>query len=79
MPVDEYILMLNNFNHLNGVSLQACEKLDGHIDVLLNMLVTMYPWCVAAFSSGLWNILTPVDQVLDGRIVQTKVKIDALR
>ena len=25
----------------------------------------MYRWCVAAFSSDLWNIPTPVDQVLD--------------
>ena len=33
---------------------------------LLHMLGTMYQWCVAALSSGLWNILTPVDQVLDG-------------
>ena len=33
--------------------------------------------CVAAFSSSLWNILTSVDQVLNGRIVQTHVKIDA--
>ena len=42
------------------------------------MLGTMYWWCVAAFSSGLWNILIPVDQVLDGRVVQTHVKIEVL-
>ena len=41
------------------------------------MLGTMYQWCVAAFSSGLWNIPTPVNQILDGRVVQTYVKIDA--
>ena len=34
------------------------------------MLDTMYRWCVAAFSSDLWNIPTPVDQVPDGRVVQ---------
>ena len=34
--------------------------------------------CVAAFSSGLWNIPTPLDQVLDGRMVQMLVKIDTL-
>ena len=37
----------------------------------------MCRWHVA-FSSGLRNIPTPVDQVLDGRIVQMHVKIDAL-
>ena len=42
------------------------------------MLGTMYRWCVAAFSSDLCNIHTPVDQVLDGRVVQTHVNIDAL-
>ena len=42
------------------------------------MLGTMYRWCVAAFNNGLWNIPTPVDQVLDDRIVQMQVKIDAL-
>ena len=36
---------------------------------------TMYRLCIAASSSGLWNILTPVDQVLDARIVQMHVKI----
>ena len=35
-------------------------------------------WCAAASSSGLWNIPTPVDPVLDGRVVQTDVKIDVL-
>ena len=30
----------------------------------------MYRWCVAVFNSGLWNIPTSVDKVLDGRIVQ---------
>ena len=29
------------------------------------MLDTMYQWCVIAFSSGLWYIPTPIDQVLD--------------
>ena len=35
------------------------------------MLGTTYRWYVAAFSSGLLNIPTHVDQVLDGRVVQT--------
>ena len=42
-------------------------------------------WCIAAHvghnvlvSSGLWIIPTPIDQVLDGQIVQKLVKIDAL-
>ena len=38
----------------------------------------MYRWCIAAFNSGLWNIATPIEQVLDGRVVQTHVKINAL-
>ena len=42
------------------------------------MLGTVYRWCVADFSSDLWNIPTPIDQVLDGHIVQSHVKIDAL-
>ena len=42
------------------------------------MLSRMYRWCIAAFSSGLWNIPTPVAQVLDGRVIQTHVKIDVL-
>ena len=49
-----------------------------NIDGLLHMLCTMYLRCVAALSSGLWNIPTPVDQVLDGRVIQTHIKIDAL-
>ena len=42
------------------------------------MLGTMYRWCVAAFISDLWNISIPIDQVLDGRAVQIRVKIDEL-
>ena len=64
-------------SYFNGVALRTCGKLDGHIDGMQHMLGTMYRWCVAAFSSGLWNIPTPVDQVLDGRVIQTHVKIDA--
>ena len=45
-------------------------KLDGHIYGLLQMLGTIYRWCVTAFSNDLWNILTLV--------VLTQVKIDAL-
>ena len=37
-----------------------------------------YRWCVAAFSSGLWNIPTPLDQVLDGLVVQMHINIDTL-
>ena len=76
-PADEYILLLNNFSHLNGVALWVCGKLDEHTGGLLHMLGTMYRWCVAAFSSCLGNIPTPIDHVLDGPIVQTHVKIDA--
>ena len=67
-PADEYILLSNNFSLLNGVAFVACGKLEGHNDGLLHTLGTMYRWCVAAFSSGLWNIFTSVDQVLDGRL-----------
>ena len=35
-------------------------------------------WVCRCFQNGLWNITTPVDQVLDGRIVQTHFKIDAV-
>ena len=42
------------------------------------MLGPMYRWCASVFSSSLWNIPTPIDHVLDGRVVQTRVKIDAL-
>ena len=52
--------------------------MDGQIDGLLHMLGTMYRWCVDAFNTGLWNIPTPVDQVLHGRVIQTHVKIDTL-
>ena len=37
------------------------------------MLGTMYWWYVTAFSSSFWNILTPVDQVLDGHKVQVRM------
>ena len=77
-PADEYILLLNNFSHLSGIALLACGKLDGHIEGLLYMLGTMYRWSVTDFSSSLWNIPAPVDQVLDDRVVQIYVKIDAL-
>ena len=62
-----------------GSHCRTCEKLDGHIDLLLHMLGTMYRWCVAAFSSDLWNIPTLIDQVLgshvgeDWRIVRAAV------
>ena len=49
-----------------------------HIDRLLHMVGTVYRWCVVAFSSGLWNIPTPMNQVLDGHLVQMHVTIDAL-
>ena len=55
------------------------QEAGWHIDGLLHMLGTMYLWCVAALSSSLWNIPTPVDQDLDGRVVQAHVKIAALR
>ena len=42
------------------------------------MLVTIYRWGDAAFNSVLWNIPTLADQVLDSRVVQTHVGIDAL-
>ena len=42
------------------------------------MVGTVYRWCVTAFSSHLWKISTPIDQVLDGHIVQMHIKIDAL-
>ena len=71
------VLLLNIFSHLNKIALYTCGKLDEH-NGLLHMLGSMYRWCVAAFSSVLWNIPTSVDQVLDGRVVQMHVKIDAL-
>ena len=71
---EEYVILLNNFSRLNRV----CGKLDGHTDGLLHMSGTLYPWCVAAFSNGTWNIPTLVNQVLDGRLVQTYVNINAL-
>ena len=50
----------------------------GHTDGLLHIFGTVYRWCVAAFSSSLWNIPTHIDQFLDGRLAQTHVKIDSL-
>ena len=41
-PDDDYVLLLDNFSHLNGVAFYACGKLDGHIDGFLQILVTMY-------------------------------------
>ena len=61
-----------------GVALQAFNMLNGYTDGMLHMLGIMYRWCVAAFSSDLWNIPTQVDQVMDGRVAQTNVNIDAL-
>ena len=49
-----------------------------HIDGLLHMLDTVYWWCVAASSTDLWNIYIPIDQVLEGHLVQMHVKIDPL-
>ena len=43
----------------------------------LHMLGTMYLWCVAASSSSPWNIPTPVDQFLDGCIVQMQCIVRA--
>ena len=45
---------------------------------MLHMLGTVYQWYVTAFSSGLWNIPTPINKVLDSRVVQMHVKIDTL-
>ena len=47
------------------------------IDGLLHLLGTMYRWYVVAFSSGVWNIPTPVDQVLDCHVIQIHIKIYA--
>ena len=74
-PADEYVLLLNNSSHLNVVTLREAEWTYRGLQ---HMLVTMYQWSVNAFSSGLCNIPTPVNQVLHGRIVQTNVKIDTL-
>ena len=57
---------------------RPCGKLDVHIDGWQHTLGTMHRWCVAVFSIGLWNIPIPVDQVLDGRVIQTHAKVDAL-
>ena len=37
-----------------------------------------YRWTAVVCCSALWNIPTPIDQVMEGRVVQTHVKIDAL-
>ena len=73
-PSDIYVFLSNKFSHLKREAFYTCGKLDGHIDEFLHMLGTMYRWCVAAVSSGLCNIPTPVDQVLGVHVVQ----IDAL-
>ena len=57
---------------------QSVKILNGYIDGLLHILGTMYRWCVTTFSSSLWNISIPLEHVLDGRAIQSYVKIDAL-
>jgi hypothetical protein len=44
-PTNEYIVLLKNVTHLNGVVLKACGKLDGCINRLLHMLGAMYWQC----------------------------------
>ena len=39
----------------------------------------MYRWHLATFIGGLWDIPTPVEQVLEDCVVETHVKIGALR
>ena len=59
-----------------------CRPAGSWMDVSTDcctMLGTVYRWCVAAFSSGLWNIPIPIDQVLDGYVIQMHIKMDALR
>ena len=53
-----------------------CRPIGGWMDVSTDCC-TMYQWCVSSFSSDLWNIHTPIDYVLDGRVVQTHSKIDS--
>ena len=66
-----------NFSNFNGSHFRSAGSWMDNID-RLHTLCTMHRRCVAAFSTGLLNIPTPVDQDLDGREVQTHIKIDAL-
>ena len=70
-PLNEYVLLLNNFSHLKGVTFRP---VGSWMDNISTDCCTCWAKCIGgviAFSNGLWNIPTPVDQVLD-------VKIDAL-
>ena len=53
-------------------------KLDEHIDgfAARTVLGTICRWCVTAFSNGLWNIPTPVDQVGSGQPRNTDARQD---
>ena len=42
------------------------------------MLGTVSRWCFVVFSSDVWNIPSPIDQFLNGYVVQIHVKIIAL-
>ena len=64
---------LQPFERSRTVGLREAGWTNGR---LLHMLGTIYRWCVAAFGSDLWNIPTPTDQVLDGRVIPSQVKID---
>ena len=58
-----------------------CWSAGSWIDIWIDSC-TCWAQCIVSvsllFTSDLWNIPIPIDQVLDGRVVKTHVKIDAL-
>ena len=74
------------YNHASPTSTYSCRTTsaiwtESHCTTgswmdLSTDCCTCWAQCIAAFRSGLWNIPISLDEVLDGRAVQTHVKID---
>lgn len=75
-------VMLWEFTHfyfyIEGVSLWGFDILGSHFrEYTLQILDMTHQGCLDVNSSGKMNISTPIDQVLDGYIVQALSKINA--
>ena len=65
--VKRVFTFIEHFSH-------SLREADEHIDELIHTLGAMHRWSVVVFSNCLWNIPTPVDQVMGGCVIQRTSK-----
>lgn len=62
--------------HLRMITLLDFKRLDIYFREILGILNMIY--CLQVDNSGQINILTYIDEILNGHVVQTFAKMDAL-